>query len=450
MAFNYSVVLDDPADLGGSQDAGLVADLQAAAADWSRYIAGLGTLVIQLDIAATAGGRAEGEPTIDAYVGTLDGHSLYLPSSIVELRAGQHVAGYSSDITITIDPSYLAELYVNPDPGDAGTVPADAVDAVSVFRHELAHGFGFGGLTTPEGSLGADETPFDLYIDKEADGSAYFTGPDAEAVYRGPVPLTTLPNGEGYAHLGNQPGDPLAQDLMNGVDFQAGTTYAISSLDVAILADVGVPLATPASADVPTPCFLAGTRILTLSGAMPVEALVPGIHVLTRTGRLAPVVWVGQRRVACDRHPHPERIRPVRVRAHAFAEGVPARDVLLSPDHAVLTDGVLIPVGRLLNGRSVAADPRPVAHYVHVELDRHDVVLAENLPVESYLDTGNRGQFGGASVSLHPDFASSGAGGTCAPFVLAGRAVTKIRQRLLARAARKEQAARQGARAQSA
>jgi hypothetical protein len=35
-----------------------------------------------------------------------------------------------------------------------------------------------------------------------------------------------------------------------------------------------------------------------------------------------------------------------------------------------------------------------VADYVHVELDRHDILLAEGLPAESYLDTGNRAAFG--------------------------------------------------------
>jgi hypothetical protein len=48
---------------------------------------------------------------------------------------------------------------------------------------------------------------------------------------------------------------------------------------------------------------------------------------------------------------------------------------------------------------------RAVAFY-HVELDAHDILLAENLPAESYLDTGNRKHFenAGMSIVLHPDF----------------------------------------------
>jgi hypothetical protein len=42
-----------------------------------------------------------------------------------------------------------------------------------------------------------------------------------------------------------------------------------------------------------------------------------------------------------------------------------------------------------------------------VELAEHDVVLAEGLTVESYLDVGDRGEFaGGEVIRLHPDFAA--------------------------------------------
>jgi hypothetical protein len=61
----------------------------------------------------------------------------------------------------------------------------------------------------------------------------------------------------------------------------------------------------------------------------------------------------------------------------------------------------------LINGASVQRDIqcRAVTYY-HVELDAHDILLAENLPAESYLDTGNRKHFenAGMSIVLHPDF----------------------------------------------
>ena len=85
----------------------------------------------------------------------------------------------------------------------------------------------------------------------------------------------------------------------------------------------------------------------------------------------------------------------MRIAAHAFGADMPHRDLLLSPDHAVHVDGVLVPVRHLANGMTVA--PKEVAEitYYHLELDRHDVLLANGLPCESYLDTGNREAFAG-------------------------------------------------------
>ena len=157
-----------------------------------------------------------------------------------------------------------------------------------------------------------------------------------------------------------------------------------------------------------TACFASGSRILADVGPCRVEALRVGMRVVTAGGRLAPVRWVGRRRVALARHPRPWDVMPVRVRASAFGDGVPSRDFVLSPDHAVLAGGVLIPVRYLLNGDTIAQETRDEVTYWHVELDRHDLVLAEGLACESYLDTGNRDAFeGGAATVLHPVFASA-------------------------------------------
>jgi len=74
-----------------------------------------------------------------------------------------------------------------------------------------------------------------------------------------------------------------------------------------------------------------------------VEALCVGDIVLTHDGGAEPVVWIGHRRIDCRRHPRPRLIWPVRVRAGAFADRVPHRDLLLSPDHAVFVSDLLDP-----------------------------------------------------------------------------------------------------------
>ena len=76
------------------------------------------------------------------------------------------------------------------------------------------------------------------------------------------------------------------------------------------------------------------------------------------------------------------------MRAGAFSEGAPRRDLLLSPDHAVYIDDVLIPIRYLVNGVSIVQQTVDAVTYWHVELPEHDVLLAEGLPAESFLDTG--------------------------------------------------------------
>jgi hypothetical protein len=125
------------------------------------------------------------------------------------------------------------------------------------------------------------------------------------------------------------------------------------------------------------------------------------------------------------------------VLAGAVAPGVPEVDVVLSPDHALHIEDVLIPVRYLINGRTVVQEPAAAVTYWHVELPAHDVVFAEGLPAESYLDTGNRAAFANTpdAVMLHADFARAAwQSGGCAKLVLEGPELAAARRELLARA----------------
>ena len=65
---------------------------------------------------------------------------------------------------------------------------------------------------------------------------------------------------------------------------------------------------------------------------------------------------------------------------------------MVSPDHALLIDDILIQAGALVNGASIVREI-PVAEtfvYYHVELAEHALILAENAPAETFVDNVDR------------------------------------------------------------
>ena len=235
---------------------------------------------------------------------------------------------------------------------------------------------------------------------------------------------------------------------LRSLAYNAGDTVSVSgsvvtigvggasyTLDIAGAGVLGLSAAADGSLVLSqAPCFAAGTRIATPDGERAVEDLRAGDLVILAAGGSAAVRWVGHRRVELRRHPRPESARPVRLRAGCFGGGLPRRDLCLSPEHALFVDGVLIPAHVLVDGEGVVQEAWDQVTYHHVELDRHDILLAEGLPAESYLDTGNRQDFAnGVLASLHPDFAPGDvAAEACAPLRLEGAVVEEVRARLRA------------------
>ena len=186
-------------------------------------------------------------------------------------------------------------------------------------------------------------------------------------------------------------------------------------------------------------CFTTGTLIRTALGEVAVEDLRVGDLAVTTSGTLRPITWIGHREMTAADAALPFHQQPVRVRAGAFGHGLPARALTLSPGHPVLVGanadnegGVLVPIMCLINGTTITREPVASVTYWHVELDAHDILLAEGLPAESYIDGGDRAFFVEASDhALHnPDFVPAGWNARCLPVAVGGPVVDAERQRL--------------------
>lgn len=143
-------------------------------------------------------------------------------------------------------------------------------------------------------------------------------------------------------------------------------------------------------------CFTPGTRLHTPEGHRPIEAIRPGDRLLTRDSGPQEVLWTASRRITGARLYAMPHLRPVRIRAGALGIGRPDGDLLVSPGHRMVVEGaasralfgeaeVLVAAEDLVDGTGVTVDlGARETTYIHVLLERHEVVWANGLPTESF------------------------------------------------------------------
>lgn len=137
-------------------------------------------------------------------------------------------------------------------------------------------------------------------------------------------------------------------------------------------------------------CFLKGTRIRTAEGDRLVADLAVGDLLPTMFGGIRPIQWIGHYplKKSDPSKPWVRDALPVRIVRSALAPDVPYADLYVTGGHALFVDGLLAPVGCLINGTTITryeARELDELEYFHVKLERHDVIYAEGTPVETLL-----------------------------------------------------------------
>ena len=226
--------------------------------DWSSFSTYAGSVVASIQSCLTqalnnigAHFNAKGnldvkvipEITTKSVLAEASGALVPMPSSLVssahgavlttdflaESQTGIDANGSQPDATVYINMADLSLFDLNP------SVPPTSTqyDLTTILTHEMLHALGFDGLI---GSYASQATAYDRYVVMQ-NGTPYFTGPDAQGVYGGPVPLAPVSTGAGsaYYHVA------VSSDLMNNT-IGPGQVKTISKLDLAILQDLGAPV----------------------------------------------------------------------------------------------------------------------------------------------------------------------------------------------------------------
>ena len=138
-------------------------------------------------------------------------------------------------------------------------------------------------------------------------------------------------------------------------------------------------------------CFLKGTMIRTADGDRKIEDLAAGDLLPGFFGGIRPIQWIAHYpfKKGDPTKAWVSDVLPVRVARSALGPRIPNADLYITRAHALLIDGVLVPVCTLINGTTIAiydGSGLDELEYFHIKLERHDVIYAEGAPCETLLN----------------------------------------------------------------
>ena len=393
---DYSLAQGDTLDISDLIDANFTAGSEVV--DFVRLIASGNDLILQVD----PNGRGD-SPHVWEDVAILQNANVDPVNQVAAFFAGaNHTITQTTDLTApTVQNVVFNAPSSDVDTGGLITITLDVSEAVTVDTANGSPTLGLndGGTATFDAG---NSTPTELVFDYTVLGGQSTTS------------LTTSALGVSLN------GASIEDASANDVNFAGAQNAApLSTIEVNI-----------------APCYCPGTLIKTQRGQKRVEKLKIGDKVMTASGMARRIKWIGRRSYGGRFVMGRKDILPVCIKAGALEDDVPKRDLWISPNHAMYLDGLLIEAKDLINGVSIAqAEWVEKVEYFHIELDTHDVIVAEGALSESFIDDDDRFMFQNAHEyrAIYPD-AAAGPAQYCAPRVEDGYEVEAVRRRLALRA----------------
>ncbi len=292
------------------------------------------------------------------------------------------------------------------DPTEGNDDMENAGSLVGVTMGSAANPLAFGNQHTlsPINFAGGSSTSYDTDNNLSNDTFSLDGGPaqtfDSAVVYNATITYTdgTPPATISAVIMQDTDGNVyLAPETTNNADQAAITAAPIQSLTInSIIVATNIEGLTANRAATDFVCFTAGTRISTANGQRAVEDLSIGELIETETHGFQPIRWIGSRQVDFrDAEAPDEKLFPVRIAAGSLGGGLPSHDLVVSRQHRIMVSSkitermfgasdVLVPAIKLVGFPGIEID-REVSEvlYHHILLNNHEVIFAEEAPVES-------------------------------------------------------------------
>jgi hypothetical protein len=137
------------------------------------------------------------------------------------------------------------------------------------------------------------------------------------------------------------------------------------------------------------PCFTAGTMILTPTGERPIEGLRVGDLVTTVDDGPQPIRWVSSTALGDGTSDLPGNVMPVRIKPGALGN---IRPLIVSPQHCIQMQDVQTGQTAYVRAKHLAEETKLASYargrkqvtYFHLLMDRHQTLVSNEIPSESF------------------------------------------------------------------